>query len=295
MKRFAKFSAVALLAFLALFYFQPLLVFNAARDVYLYAIGMRGDFVTVGPHRIHYLAGGEGPPLLLVHGIAMSGDDWAPLLRTLKKTHRVYAIDLLGYGRSDKPLDGDYSITNETNIVRGFLDVKQLPQTDILGVSMGGWIAAKLAAEHPERVRRLVLVSSAGFNFPTKLHEASFSPATLIQLRESLAMQTDQAGRLPDFVARDFLRRSKKKAPIVRASMRAMLTGHDLVEGKMQRATMPVLILWGTHDRIIPFTVAARMQRELRNSRIEPLPGCGHLAIIECRERALPPIEEFLQ
>lgn len=285
---------LAVAAFLLLFYFQPLLVFNAARDVYLYAIGMRGDFVTVGPHRIHYIAGGAGPPLILVHGIAMSGDDWAPLLRTLKKTHRVYALDLLGYGGSDKPPAGDYSIANQTNIVRGFLDAKQLPQADVLGVSMGGWIAAKLAAEHPQRVRRLVLVSSAGFPFPNKMHEASFSPATILQLRESLALQTDQAGRLPEFVARDFLRRSKKKAHIVRASMRAMLTGRDLVEGKLARVTSPTLILWGTSDRIIPYSIAARMQRELPHAHIEPLEGCGHLAIIECRERALPAIEEFL-
>ena len=286
---------LALILMLALFvYFRPLTVFFGARKVYLFAIGMRGGAVQLGAHRIAYIAGGEGPPLVLVHGVAMRGDDWAPLLRALKRTHRVYAIDLLGYGDSDKPEHGDYSIARQTEIVRQFLDAQRIEAADVVGVSMGGWIAAKLAAEHPRRVRRLVLVSSAGFAYPTKLGESSFSPMTLEQLRESLRLQTDQADRLPDFIARDFLRRSRLKSRVVRASMKAMLTGRDLVEGKLQRVRMPVLILWGDRDRIIPFDNAARMQRELPQARVVRLEGCGHLALIECRERVLPALAAFL-
>ncbi|HEY0142484.1 MAG TPA: alpha/beta fold hydrolase, partial [Thermoanaerobaculia bacterium] len=211
-------------------YLRPLTVFFGARKLYLLAIGMRGEAVQLGAHRIAYITGGEGPPL--VHGVAMRGDDWAPLLRALTREHRVYALDLLGYGNSDKPEGAEYSIAQQSEIVRQFLDAKQIGSADIVGVSMGGWIAAKLAAEHPHRVKRLVLVSSAGFAYPNKLGESSFSPMTLKQLRESLRMQTDQAERLPDFIARDFLRRSRQKSRVVRASMKAMLTGRDLVEGK---------------------------------------------------------------
>lgn len=275
-------------------YYRPLTVFFAARKVYLLAIGMREDSVQIGAHRIAYIAGGEGPPLVLVHGVAMRGDDWAPLLRALTRSHRVYAIDLLGYGNSDKPDPGDYSIAAQTDIVRGFLDAKRIASADVIGVSMGGWIAAKLAAEHPSRVRRLVLVSSAGFAYPTKLGESSFSPMTLEQLRESLRMQTDRADQLPDFIARDFLRRSRQKSRVVRASMKAMLTGSDVIEGKLQRVQMPVLILWGDRDRIIPFEVGQRMHRELPHARFVRLGGCGHLALIECRERVLPEIDRFL-
>lgn len=286
--------ALALFLLTALFvWFRPLTVFFGARKIYLYAIGMRGDAVQLGPHRIAYITGGDGPPLVLVHGVAMRGDDWAPLLRELKRRHRVYAIDLLGYGNSDKPDPGDYSIARQSEIVRQFLDAKQLAAADVVGVSMGGWIAAKLAAEHPQRVRRLVLVSSAGFTYPTKLGESSFSPMTLEQLRESLRMQTDQAERLPDFVARDFLRRSRQKSRVVKASMKAMLTGSDVIDGKLQPVTMPVLILWGDRDRIIPFEVGQRMHRQLPHARFVRLEGCGHLALIECRERVLPALAAF--
>ena len=287
-------GAIALLA-IATVYLRPLTVYSALREVYLLAIGVRGHHVQVGRHRIHYLVAGEGPPLVLVHGVAMRAADLAPLFRALSRQHRVYAPDLLGYGGSDKPRGADYSITMQTDIVRGFLDAVRLEQPDVMGVSMGGWIAMKLAAEHPQRVRRLVLVSSAGFTFKTSLNELSFSARTIPELRASLSLQTDRADMIPPFILRDILRESKKKSWITRASMRSMLTRGEVLDGKLQRVRMPVLLVWGTADRIVPFAVAARMQRELPQARMVSLQGCGHLAIIECRSDALPPIVQFLR
>jgi len=276
-----KIAALVLLAALAAFvYFRPLTVYFAARKAYLFAIGARGHDVQVGPHRMRYLVAGNGPPLVLVHGVAMRAEDWAPILRTFTKSHRVYAPDLLGY------VGSDHSIRTQAEVVRGFLDAMQLQQPDMLGVSMGGWITLKLAAEHPQRVRKLVLVSSAGFAFKTSLNELSFSARNLDELRASLAMQSDRARLLPTFVLRDFLRHSKMKAPLVRASMRAALSGRDLMNRKLQRVTMPVLLVWGTSDRIVPFQLAAEMQKELPQAKLVALEGCGHLAIIECRRAA---------
>ncbi|HYI12492.1 MAG TPA: alpha/beta fold hydrolase [Thermoanaerobaculia bacterium] len=284
-----------LAAVVAVVYFRPLAVYVTGRALYLRAIGMRHEHVQVGPHRIHYLEGGEGPPLLIVHGVAARAADGAPLFRRLKQRHRVIAVDLLGYGDSDKPRDGDYSVAAQTELVRRFMDALQLRDADVMGVSLGGWISLKLAADHPERVRRLVLVSSAGLQFPTTMTDSAFSPSNLGELRHSLAMQTDQAERLPEFVLRDFLRLSKRKAWVVRRSMASALAGRDLLDGKLQRVKMPVLLIWGTADRVIPFSVAAGMKHEMRHAQVVPLPGCGHLAIIECRDQALPAIERFLR
>ena len=77
--------------------------------------------------------------------------------------------------------------------------------------------------------------------------------------------------------------------------MRSMLTRPEVLDGKLQRVTMPVLLVAGTSDRIVPFTVATRMKQEMPHARLVPLDGCGHLAFIECRERALPPILDFLR
>lgn len=285
---------VVTLALIAAIYLRPLTLVFLARDAYLFATGMRSRSVQVSGHRIHYLAGGEGPPLVMVHGVASRAADAALLYPGLMRHRRVYALDLLGYGDSEKPRDATYSVAMQAEVVRGFMDALGLREADMLGVSLGGWIALKVAAEHPRRVKKLVLVSSAGLAFPTTLRETTFSPGDLDELRASLALQTDQARRIPTFVLRDFLRRSKQKAWIVRRSMRAALRADDLLDQKLQRATMPVLLVWGTRDRIVPFTVASSMQREMPHARLVALDGCGHLAVVECRDKALPAITRFL-
>ena len=283
------------IGFIVLVYFRPLTVFGAARTVYLKAIGMKSEYVQVGPHRIHYWTAGEGPPLVLVHGVASSAADWTPLFHKLKQSHRIYAPDLLGYGDSDAPRDSDYSVATQTDIVRGFLDAMHLQQPDVAGVSMGGWIALKLAAEHPDRVRRLVLISSAGLAFPTTLTETSFSATTVDEQRESFRLQSDLAPKLPRFILYDFLRRSREKAWIVRASMRSMLQRRELLlDHKLQRVRMPVLIIAGTTDRIVPFSVAVHLKVEIPHATLVPLNGCGHLAVVECRDRTLKAMLPFL-
>lgn len=286
-------AVVAALA--AAIYFRPLSIAFAARRVYIAAIGMESAFTQVGSHRVHYFVGGKGPPLVLVHGVAMRAEDWAPLLRELKQRHRVYAPDLLGYGESDKPREADYSVATQAELVRGFMDAMGLGKPDVAGVSMGGWIALKLASEHPARVQRLVLLSSAGLGFESTLKENSFSATTVEEQRASFALQTERARLLPDFILRDFLRRSKDKAWIVRASMRSMLTRRDLLlDGKLQRTRMPVLIVAGTADLIVPYDVAVRLQRELPQAQLVPLNGCGHLAAFECSDEALRAMRAFL-
>jgi pimeloyl-ACP methyl ester carboxylesterase len=279
----------------ALIYFRPLAVFGAVRNAMIFSHGFRGRETRVAGWRIHYFTGGEGPPVVLIHGLASRGADWAPLLPTLAAHHRVYALDLLGYGSSSRPLEGDYSIAGETNVVRGFLDALHIDRADVAGVSMGGWIALKLAAEHPERVRRLVLIDSAGFSFLTRLTADSFTPHNADELQKLIDLQTNRAPRLPAFVARDFLRVNHEHAWILQAQLASMLSRRDLMDGHVSRVTMPTLLLWGTRDLIVPYPVGVRMQHELPNAQLIPLPGCGHLAIFDCRQIAWPAIERFLR
>ena len=177
-------------------------MFGIARRVWLSAHGFRGRETRVASWRIHYYTGGDGPPVVLIHGLASRGEDWTSFLPTLTPRHRVYALDLLGYGGSDKPRNADYSIALETEVVRGFLDSLHIARADVVGVSMGGWIALKLAAEHPERVRKLVLIDSAGFSFPTTLSADSFTPHNLAEIQKLIDLQTDRAPHIPAFVAR---------------------------------------------------------------------------------------------
>jgi len=280
------------------FYFRPLMVFGAVLRASIFAHGFRGRETRVEPYsgnwRIHYYTGGDGPPVVLVHGLASRGDDWASFLPTLARHHRVYALDLLGYGSSDRP-HVDYSIALETDVVRGFLDSLHIERTDLVGVSMGGWIALKLAAEHPERVRKLVLIDSAGFNFPTTLTADSFTPHNIEELQKLIDLQTDRAPHIPAFVARDFLRVNREHAWVLKAQFTSMLSRRDLMDGRVSRVTMPTLLLWGTRDLLTPYSLGVRMQRDLPNATLVPLNGCGHLAIVDCKQAAWSAIDRFLR
>jgi len=286
--------AVAVVGIALFVYARPLTLAHAAAHILLLRAGMHAHYVDVGGHRIRYFAGGDGPPLLLIHGLGSSSEDWSLVVNELTRAHRVYAIDLLGWGGSDKPRDGDYSIAAQTELVRNFLDAIRVPRADVGGVSMGGWVALRLAALHPERVQRLVLIDSAGLDFPTTLNESSFAPTTMDEARHLLWLQSDEFTKLPDFVVADFLRRARREGWILRASMRAMLTRRDVMDGKLQRVTMPTLIVWGANDRLAPPALAARFHQQLPQSRVVMVPGCGHLAAIECRATVMPVVTRFL-
>lgn len=291
LKRLLIALVVVIVGLVLLVWLRPLAVFNAFRAMQLATNGVKSRYVPVGTHRLHYLTGGEGPPVVILHGVASKASDHGDLMPELMKHHRVYAIDLLGYGKSDKPRDAAYSIRMHADVVNGFLDAMQIKQADLLGVSMGGWVALDLASRHPERVRKLVLVSSAGLAFETKLSEASFAPENVDQLRDIIALQTNMP--VPDFILRDMLRVSKERGWMIRRTMRG--AAKEVLDGKLAAVTMPSLLVWGTSDRIVPLAVGERLQHELKDAKMVTIKGCGHLAIVECRDEALPPIAAFLQ
>lgn len=294
MRRAGLVCVVTFVVFAIVVYLRPISVYEVAGHLWLLARGFRSEFVQVGPNRVHAMVGGEGPPLLLIHGLASRGEDYAPIMPALAKHHRLYVPDLLGFGKSDRP-DIEYSVAEEAETIRGYVDAKGIAQCDVMAASMGGWIALKFAAEHPERVRRLVLVDSAGFPFATTMTESTFTPHNVADLRNLLALQTDRVSWLPGFIARDLLRHNREHAWILRRAMHSMLTGRDAMEGHVATITMPTLLAWGAKDRIVPLAIGQRMQRELPNARLVVYRECGHLAIVECRAQLLPEVERFLR
>lgn len=283
---------VIILSLIAMVYWRPVDSIHTFQSGLLKLGGIKSRYAHVGPYRIHYLVGGDGPPLLLLHGHPSQALEWGPILPQLTRANHVIAIDFLGYGESDAP-DIDYSIATQTDMAKGFLDVMGIAQTDVLGFSMGGWVALKLAADHPERVRRLVLVDSGGLKFAAPVTAESYVPKTLDEFRELEKLQSDQ--RLPDFVACDVMRFLQEKASVFRRVGISVFTFRDALDGKLMNVRMPVLVIWGKADRLIPYEVALRLQRELPQARLVGLEGCSHLVLWECRDRALPEVLSFLQ
>jgi pimeloyl-ACP methyl ester carboxylesterase len=274
---------------------NPLWLVDQQIDARLRLRGVRSEFVTVNGYKMHYLAGGTGRPLVLVHGLGSRGADWANLIpRLIDGGHRVYALDLLGYGRSAQPRDASYSISDQAVIVEGFLDSQHLHQVDLAGWSMGGWIAMHVALQQPERIRRLVLLDSAGLRFKLGFDPALFQPASPTDLAQLEELLVPHPRPMPGFLAMAMLRRGDDIGWVVHRSVQSMMTGADLVDGKLGALTMPVLIGWGDQDRLIPLSVGYRLHAEILQSELDVYANCGHLAPGQCVGQVGPSVVDFL-
>jgi len=278
-----------------IFYWRPLWVIDNVTQAYLRVRGVRSEYANLGPYRIHYLTGGRGTPLVLVHGLGGKALNFALVIPSfMQHGFRVYAIDLLGFGDSDRP-DVDYSISLQADVLRQFLDSQHLTQADLGGWSMGGWVSLKFATDHPQRVHRVFVGDSAGIDFKPTFDPALFRPANGEQARQLMTLLTPQAKRIPRFVENGIARELSRRGPAVGRAMNSMMTRNDVLNGKLNAIKAPVLVVWGKQDALIPLACGEEMHREMPQSILAIVDGCGHLAPVECSDQVMPETLRFLQ
>jgi pimeloyl-ACP methyl ester carboxylesterase len=284
----------------AVFYLQPLWVADQLLRLRRWEHGVKSHYVEVDGYRVHYLeaqpkGGGAGTPLVLVHGLGSRGEDWGPMIPGLAAAgFHVYVPDLLGYGRSARP-NVDYSIGLEEKLVVDFMQTMRVPNADVGGWSMGGWVAAKLALDHPELVQRLVLYDSAGIYFPATFDASLFVPADAAQLFHLTEMLDPNPKHLPPFVARAAIRKLTRNGWIIRRAVGSMTNGRDLLDFRLGELARPTLIVWGSKDVLIPLSVGRTMQRLIPHASMDVIEGCGHLAPGQCANSVLAGTVDFLK
>jgi pimeloyl-ACP methyl ester carboxylesterase len=260
--------------------------------------GASSRSVEVAGHRVHYMVEGPagGQVVVLVHGLGGRAEDWRNLAPYIAQAgFRVYMPDLPGYGRSEQPTDFSYSVPDEAEAVVGFFDVLGLKQVDLGGWSMGGAIVQHLAFRHPERVQRLMLFDSVGINEKPSWDTRLFTPATPADLEQLDALLMPNPPPVPGFVTRDILRISRQNAWVIHRAMATMLTGRDATDALLPQLKMPVLIVWGGEDRITPLSLGEKMHLLVPQSQLEVIPGCGHLAPVQCAPQIGPRVVEFVK
>ena len=280
------------------FWRRPVSYFNESMYLRDSLSGVQNHEVTVDGYRIHYETEGptDGPVVVLVHGLGGRAEDWRDLAPFLAKSgFRIYLPDLVGYGRSQKPREFSYSVRDEAKIVVEFLDAVHLKQVDLGGWSMGGAIAQHVAFGHPERIRRLMLFDSAGLYVLPVWDIKLFTPATAAQLDQLDALLMPNPPHWPAFLARDILRVSDHRAWIIHRALDAMLTGKDATAALLPQLKMPVLMVWGAEDKIIPVSQGEAMHKLVPQSELDVFPGCGHLAPGGCAAQMAPAVVAFLQ
>ena len=260
--------------------------------------GVESRTVQVEGIRVHYLAEGpaNGPVVVLVHGLGGSAEDWRNLAPYLVKAgFRVYIPDLPGYGRSEKPADFSYSVRAEATVVVGFMDELGLKQVDLGGWSMGGWIVELIASEHPERIHRLMLFDAVGLDVKPDWNTGLFTPTNAAELNELDVLLMPHPPQVPGYVARDILRHSRKNGWVVKRALATMWTARDVTDKLLPQLKMPVLIVWGSLDRIVPVQQANTIHRLIPQSELDVVDGCGHLAPLQCTGEIGPTVTQFVR
>ncbi|HSY33217.1 MAG TPA: alpha/beta hydrolase [Verrucomicrobiae bacterium] len=264
----------------------------------LLADGFHKRSMLMNGYHVFYLEGGpeSGTPVVLIHGLGSKAQqDWVALAPYLVRAgYHVYAMDLLGYGRSAKPPELSYSIREEAKFVESFLDVNHLTSVALGGESMGGWIAATVALDRPDLVKRLMLFDSAGMKFQLSFDQAIFTPQTSEQVDQLMAEVTPNAPRLPQFVKADYIRKTKRYGWVTQRALASMTTGADDLDGKFSALKMPLLIVWGKQDAMTPLSLGESMHRAAPQSTLAIYDGCGHIAVVTCINQIAPTVLNFL-
>jgi pimeloyl-ACP methyl ester carboxylesterase len=276
-------------------YRHPVAIIAQVMDARLRLAGFRSEYVRVGSYRVHYFVGGQGAPLLLIHGLGARSEDWTPQMPTYAKSgFRVYAIDLLGCGRTDRP-DVAYTIDEQVELIQGFLTAVHVEKTDVLGWSMGGWVVLQFALEHPNQVNRLIAMDSAGLKFKSDLSPDILEPKTVPQLERLESVLMASHYYIPGFVQRDLLRTMKQNRPVVHRTLESLLSEEGDFAGQLDQLRMPVLLIWGQQDELLPPSVGHQMHEAIPQSVLELYAGCGHMGPAICADRMVPRVVDFLR
>jgi pimeloyl-ACP methyl ester carboxylesterase len=268
---------------------------------------------TVHGRAVSYSEAGAGPLLLLIHGMAGTAENWQSVIEPLALRHSVIAPDFPGHGLSE-PGGGDYSLGSLASGLRDLMLTLGHERATLVGHSLGGGVALQFTYQFPEMVERLVLVSSGGLGPDVSpiLRAAALPGANLFisatagvgsQAGSLLGRGLGMLGIRPNAdvaeVARGYASLSdpeRRKAFL--ATLRAVVGTEGQRVAALDRLylaeALPLLIVWGDQDPIIPVAHAEEAHRELPNSRLEIFPGVGHVPQLESPGAFIAALERFL-
>jgi pimeloyl-ACP methyl ester carboxylesterase len=265
-------------------------------------------------HRVRFHRAGEGPLLVLLHGIASTADTWSPVVEALAARHTVIAPDLLGHGDSAKPR-GDYSLGAYASGVRDLIAALGYDRATVVGHSLGGGIAMQFAYQFPERIERLVLIGSGGLGREVHLilRAATLPGSELVLALLGGAWLRATGGALASALARVGLKRGEDLAGVTGgigsladagAREAFVHTARAAIDAGGQRvsatdrlylaAGLPTLIVWGERDPIIPVEHGRAAHAAIAGSRLEVFAGAGHFPHRDAPARFVSVLESFM-
>lgn len=277
-------------------------------------MSLNGSFLSTRAGRVFVHRGGQAQagrlPLVLVHGWLMSHYYFRSIIDALEKDREVIALDLPGHGESDRPRPGDfaYDLPAFANVVDEVMDRLGVARADVLGASMGGGTALTLAARHPERVERLILVAGAVYPPPVLPVDAKLAllpgvgsllfkhafgrreferGARFLSVRDANSIDDEWV----DYFWARFNRAGARDASYACLQMLCTLSQNN---GDPGRVRAPTLLVWGDEDRMVPLSSGKRLARAIAGARLEIIPACGHMPHVERPQQLLRVVRSFL-
>jgi pimeloyl-ACP methyl ester carboxylesterase len=277
---------------------------------------VEGPYARLGPPdapvKLYYYEEGKGPPLLLIHGFGASTYTWRHVAPELAKSYRVIAVDLKGFGQSDKPFDGRYSVYDQAELLAQLIEDKDLRDLTLVGHSFGGGVALLLALEANRRldgrITRLVLLDSIAYpqNIPvffrlldvplvSQLGVRMVPP--LVQTRVALQIAYFDDSKIDPEEVELYaapLKTAAGKHAIIHSARQIVPEDIAELSERYKTIELPTLILWCDHDRIVPLEVGIKLRRTLPNSTLRLIEDCGHMPQEEQPASTLALIKGFI-
>lgn len=256
-------------------------------------------YIHVGQTRARYWAAGDqGSPIILIHGIGQYVEHWKSAISALAAHHQVFAVDLPGHGKTDKPLDFSYTINDLSQIVKDFMSTLGIKKAHIVGHSLGGMVGVRLVVRETAAVDKLVLVNSAGFGRELGVLFRILRLPILGDMisRPSLSGSATLLKRCvydPEIMTEDIIEQNYQMYALPgaqQAFLKTLRTNVDLLGRQIDNSydlqcitsiTNPVLVIWGQQDNLIPVTHAEIAAKGFPNVRVQIIDNCGHFPMLE--------------
>jgi len=288
---------------------------------------VHSGFLDLGPLRVHHMHGGRGPAVVFIHGLGSSGYmEWRRNLEPAATSHRVYAPDLPGYGRTDKPRVR-YTVPYFARFVERYMDDRGLRSAALVGASLGGRVALEVALERPPLARKLVLVNTLGLGRPqVRMAQMAYGLVTVPRVGEAVmgfardaltwaprrmirrfaarysgttvdldeALDDEYLSDLRDMYAADGYRSAYLSTVRSLVNPRALFGGQHDVTRRLNELKIPVQLIWGAGDPLFPLAHAERAQSLIDRASLAVIAGAGHTPQAERPEEFNRVLHDFL-
>lgn len=257
-----------------------------------------GQIIEIDGVPMHYIERGSGPAVVLIHGFGGHTYSYRHLIPELAKGHRVVAVDLKGSGYSGRPRTGDYSLGEQARLVLRLMDTLGVDRASVVGHSLGGEVAMRIAANWPDRVERLVLAASvSGDRIPTLPVTPLIRPflwffSRLFGCWLFRRMYYDKRKATKEVL--ENYRRPLRIKGTNNAVYQTLRDGRREKPVESSKIIHPVLILWPSHERILPRRTLNRLRKRFPRAEVVTIDRAGHLLLEEQPEATNAAIHRFL-